>query len=163
MDASVSPATHVDLGSIAAIYDHEVTHSIATFDTEPQGAMPWRERLDAGPGNHLLVARHDARVVGFAYSGPFRSRPAYRHTRETSVYLAAGARGHGLGRSLYADLLDRLDADGIHRVLAVIALPNDASRALHVACGFTRCALLTEVGRKFGRWVDVSLWERALP
>ena len=77
-------------------------------------------------------------MVGYAYSSSYRPRPAYARTREVSVYLDASARGRGVGRALYDDLLGRLRADGVHQVLAVIALPNDASEALHRACGFER-------------------------
>ena len=101
-------------------------------------------------------------MAGYAYSSSYRPRPGYRHTREVSVYLDAAARGQGLGRLLYDDLLARLAADGVHQVLAVVALPNDASEALHRACGFTRVGLLPEVGRKFDRWIDTALWGRTL-
>ena len=77
-------------------------------------------------------------MVGYAYSSSYRPRPAYARTREVSVYLDDSARGQGLGRQLYDELLGRLRADGVHQVLAVIALPNDASEALHRACGFAR-------------------------
>ena len=86
----------------------------------------------------------------------YRPRPAYARTRETSVYLAADARGRGLGRLLYDALLARLRDDGVHTAVALVALPNDASLALHRACGFAQVGVLREVGRKFGRWVDTA-------
>jgi phosphinothricin acetyltransferase len=108
----------------------------------------------------FLVAVDAGSVVGFAYSGPFRARPAYAATRETSVYLAAGARGTGVGRALYSELLTRLDDAGVHTQVAVVALPNDASEALHRALGFERVGVLREVGRKFGRYIDTAWWQR---
>jgi phosphinothricin acetyltransferase len=155
---SVRPATAADLPALAAIYDHEVAHGYATFDTEPQGTAPFEAKL-AGP-DHLLVGERDGRALGYAYSAPFRTRPAYEATREVSVYLHPDARGQGLGRLLYDDLLGRLDREDIHRVLAGIALPNDASEALHRSVGFTLVGVFTEVGRKFGRWIDVAFYER---
>ena len=114
------------------------------------------------PRGALGRAQEGADVVGFAYSGPFRSRPAYAGTRESSIYLAPAARGRGLGRALYAELLERLDAAGVHTVLAVVALPNDASEALHRSCGFTPVGVLEQVGYKFGAWVDTALWQLRL-
>lgn len=160
---TVRPASAGDLPAIAAIYDEEVLHGIATFATEPPGAGYWRERLESTrPGDHLLVAERDGRVAGVACSDAYRPRDAYRHTRETSVYLAAWARGAGVGRSLYDELLDLLRADGVRMAVAVIALPNPGSQGLHRACGFERAGVLHEVGRKLGRWIDTELWELRL-
>ena len=159
----VRAATESDLPSIAAIYDVEVRTGISTFATEPPGLDYWRERLESeAPGDHLLVAEHDGRVVGYAFSGSYRPRMAYLHTRESSVYLAADARGTGFGRALYDELLTRMRADEVRLVVAVIALPNDASRGLHRACGFERAGVLHDVGRKLGRWIDTELWELRL-
>lgn len=160
---AVRPATEADLAAVAAIYDEEVRHGISTFATEPPGRDYWEERLrSTHPGDHVLVAERDGAVVGYASSGGYRPRAAYARTRETSIYLAAGARGSGLGRTLYDELLDRLRADGVRLVVAVIAVPNPGSRALHRACGFTHAGTLHEVGFKLGRWIDTELWELPL-
>ena len=95
--------------------------------------------------------------MGYAYSASYRPRPAYSRTREVSVYLATGARA-GPRPAAVRRAAGLLRADGVHKVLAVIALPNDASEALHRACGFERVGLLPEVGCKFGRWIDTALW-----
>jgi L-amino acid N-acyltransferase YncA len=160
----VRRAISADLPRIAAIYDEQVRTAVSTFDLEPAPLSYWEARLASTErGDHLLVASlPDRPVVGYAYSSSYRPRPAYRRTREASVYLDASARGQGLGRALYDDLLARLVADGVHQVLAVIALPNDASEALHRACGFERVGVLPEVGWKFDRWVDTALWGRTL-
>lgn len=102
-------------------------------------------------------------MLGTAYAATYRPRPAYDLTRETSVYLAPDARGRGIGRTLYDELLRRVDADGIHVCLAVIARPNPASEALHRAVGFRHAGTLPEVGRKFDRWVDTAWWVRTHP
>jgi L-amino acid N-acyltransferase YncA len=161
---TVRTADPADLPRIAAIYDEQVRTAISTFDLEPRPMSYWEARLTSSePGDHLLVATsEDDAVVGYAYSSSYRPRPAYARTREVSVYLSEDARGQGLGKKLYDDLLDRLVADGVHQVLAVIALPNDASEALHLSCGFTRVGVLPEVGWKFGRWIDTALWARTL-
>ncbi|MDF1605529.1 GNAT family N-acetyltransferase [Nocardioides sp. YIM 152315] len=152
-----------DIVDIAAIYDDEVQHGISTFATEPPGPDYWHERLSSThPGDHVLAAERDGVVIGYAYSSSYRPRAAYRHTRETSIYLAAGARGSGIGRALYDELLSRLRAGGVRTVVAVVALPNPGSQALHRACGFERAGVLHDVGRKFDRWIDTELWERRL-
>jgi L-amino acid N-acyltransferase YncA len=157
------PATEVDLAAIAAIYDEEVRHGISTFATEPPGPEYWRERLHSThPGDHVLVAERGGDVVGYAYSSSYRPRAAYARTRETSIYLAASARGDGVGRRLYDDLLELMRADGVRLVVAVIAVPNPGSRALHRACGFRHAGTLHEVGFKLGRWIDTELWELRL-
>ena len=157
----IRAATEGDLAGIAAIYDEQVRTGISTFDLEPPPASYWSRRLaDHEPGDHVLVADDGGTVAGFAYAGAYRPRPGYRLTRETSVYVGEGARGQGLGRRLYDDLLPRLDADGIHVALALIALPNDASVALHEACGFVHLGTMREVGRKFDRWLDTAWYQR---
>jgi L-amino acid N-acyltransferase YncA len=157
----IRPAVVDDLDAIAAIYDHQVATTVATFDLEPQGPDLWAPRVGSvAAGDHLLVAEEVGRVVGYAYSSAFRPRPAYLHTRETSVYLADDARGRGVGRALYDDLLERLVADGVHTAVATVALPNPASDALHRACGYREVGVLREVGRKLGRWVDVRWWQK---
>jgi phosphinothricin acetyltransferase len=161
--ATVRPATPADLPAVAAIYDQEVLHGISTFATEPPGPDYWAERLaSVHPGDHLLVAEREGTVIGYAYSGSYRPRAAYRHTRETSIYLDRTARGTGVGRALYGELLGLMRADGVRLVVAVIALPNPGSQGLHRACGFERAGLLHDVGRKFDRWIDTELWELRL-
>jgi L-amino acid N-acyltransferase YncA len=158
---TVRTATAADLPAIAEIYNDAVLHSVATFDVEPQPPELFADRVaSTRPGDHVLVAEQGGRVVGMAYAATYRPRPAYDGTRETSIYLSPGARGRGLGRALYGELLARVDADGIHVCLAVIAEPNAASEALHVALGFERVGTLREVGRKFDRWVDTTWWQR---
>lgn len=158
----VRDATPSDLAAMAAIYDEQVRTSVATFDTQERGAAYLGEKLAAtGPGDVVLVACLDDTLVGYAFSGPFRPRPAYAGTKEVSVYVDAATRGRGVARSLYAALLGRLDAEpSVHTQLAVIALPNEASEALHVASGFERVGVLREVGNKFGRWVDTAWYQR---
>ncbi|GAB4013975.1 GNAT family N-acetyltransferase [Nocardioides ultimimeridianus] len=156
----IRAATDADLDAVAAIYAREVAGGYATFDTEPPPRGRWEAKLASDhPGDHFLVAEVDGTVVGFAYSGPYRERGAYTHTRETTVYLGHEAAGRGLGRRLYDELLARVREAGVHTVLAGIALPNDASEGLHRACGYERLGVMREVGRKLDRWIDVAWWQ----
>jgi L-amino acid N-acyltransferase YncA len=159
----IRPATQADLAGAAAVYDEQVRTGISTFDLEPPPVSYWRHHLDSRePGDHFLVADADGEVVGFAYSSSYRPRPGYRLTRETSVYVTERARSRGVGRRLYDDLLPRVAADGIHVVLALIALPNAPSVALHETCGFEHLGTMREVGRKFDRWLDTAWYQRIL-
>jgi len=160
---TVRPATGSDLDGIAAIYDEQVLAGISTFDLEPPPSSYWADRLaGGGPGDHFLVAEEDGEIVGFAYASSYRPRPGYRLTRETSVYVAERARGRHLGRALYDALLPLVAGDGMHVALALVALPNPASVALHEACGFEHLGTMREVGRKFDRWLDTAWYQRML-
>lgn len=156
-------ALQSDLPAVAAIYGREAREGHATFDLEPRPMHLWEERLVAeGPGDHFLVAEHEGVVAGYATSTPFRPKPAYLHTRESTVYVAPGHQGTGTGRALYDDLLARLLGDRVHLVVAAVALPNPGSLALHRACGFEEVGTMREVGRKLDRWIDVTWLQRVL-
>ena len=161
----IRAATEEDLPEVSSIYDHHAISSISTFDEETPGPERWRPKVspERVNGEHLLVVvADDEEVRGYAESSVFRDRPAYDHTREVSVYLGLDARQQGYGRKLYDELLGLLRADGIHMALAVIALPNPASEALHRSCGFTQVGVLEEVGWKFAAWVDTGWWQLRL-
>ena len=163
-DVSIRPAAEDDLSDIAAIYNHEIANSTATFDLEPPTLAYWQQRL-AGKheGDHLLVAVDDDEdVVGYAYSWSYRPRPAYRRTRETSIYLDPSVRGRGIARQLYPALLDRMAASGVHTAVALVALPNPSSVRLHEACGFEPVGTMREVGYKFDHWVSVQWFQKML-
>lgn len=163
MTVRVRAATDDDLDAVAAIYAREVHEGTATFDLSPPPRSKWEGLLASShPGDHFLVAVDGDVVLGFAYSSAFRPKGAYDGTREVTIYLAPAAAGRGLGRRLYDDLLARLEASGTHTALACISLPNDASEALHRACGFERQGVLREVGRKHDRWIDVVWWQKLL-
>jgi len=159
---TVRDAVAADVPSMASIYDEQARTSVATFDTEPRGAAYLGEKVAAAAGSDIvLVAVDGDELLGYAFSGPFRPRPAYDGTKEVSVYLAEGARGRGIATQLYSALLGRLDALlDVHTQVAVIALPNDASIALHRRHGFEQVGVLREVGHKFGRYVDTAWYQR---
>ncbi len=153
-----------DLPALTAIYRHYVAHSLATFDTEPfTDRRAWFAHYATTGPHRLLVLVVGGVVVGYASSSPHRPKPGYRTTVETSVYLSPAVTGQGLGRQLYDALLPLVDAAGVHRCLAGIAVPNDPSVALHERCGFRRVGVFTEVGTKHDQWVDVAWYERPAP
>ena len=156
----IRAATAADLPAVSEIYAREARDGHATFDHEPRPMELWEQRLASD--DHFLVAEHAGVVAGYATSSPFRPKPAYGHTRETTVYVAQGHQGLGVGRRLYDALLARLADDGVHLVVAAVALPNGASLALHRACGFEEVGTMREVGRKHDRWVDVTWLQRVL-
>ena len=163
MTLVVRDATAADAEGCAAIYAPSVTGSVASFETEPPGPEEVARRIvDAQRTHAWLVAEEDARLVGYAYAGPFRSRPAYRWTAEVSVYVARDQAGRGVGRALYTALLHRLEERGYRSAVAGMTLPNPASEALHAAFGFRPAGVLHAVGWKHGRWHDVALLRRSL-
>lgn len=156
----IRDTTSADLPEVAAIYAYETLHAYSTFETEPRTAATWEPKLTSGDA--FLVAVEDGRVLGFAYATPFRDRPAYHLTRETSVYVHADARGMGLGTRLYDALLSRLRDQGMHTAVALIAHPNEASVQLHESAGFALTGTMREVGDKFGQMIDVGIYQRML-
>jgi len=164
-DVVIGPATPADLAGVAGIFAHYVTGSLVTFEETPPALADWRRRLDdlAGLGLPFLVARTGGQVAGYAYASPWRPKPAYRHTVEDSVYLAADRTGRGLGRALLGPLLTRCADAGVRQVVAVIAdAGSEASVALHRSFGFVDAGRLTAVGHKHGAWIDTVLMQRDL-
>jgi L-amino acid N-acyltransferase YncA len=155
-----------DIPSIAAIYAHHVAHGTASFELAAPGMDEMRARFDAivEAGYPYLVADGVPEgIVGFAYAGPYRSRPAYRHTVENSVYVKAGEGGRGIGGALLGVLVEACESRGFRQMIAIIGgADNGASIALHAACGFVEAGRLRAVGRKFDHWLDTVLMQRAL-
>jgi L-amino acid N-acyltransferase YncA len=153
-----------DAAAIAAIYAPFVTDTPVSFEEQAPDAEEMARRI-AGDGRGLhpwLVAELGGAVCGYASSAPFRTRPAYRWTVETGVYLSPEARGRGLGQSLMQRMLDLLEAQGFTSVVAGITLPNAPSVALHEKLGFAPCAHYRETGFKLGEWRTVQVFARDL-
>jgi L-amino acid N-acyltransferase YncA len=150
-----------DAHGIRRIYNHYVTESTALFDMVPRTVDEQVQWLDEHAGGHpAVVAELDGEIVGFGSLSVFRPRPAYATTVEDSVYLLDGHQGRGIGRRLLEELLRLAAAHGFHAVIARITGANDASIGLHAACGFEIVGTEREVGRKFGRWLDVVEMQR---
>ena len=164
MGLSVRAATLEDAEAIRAIYNPEVLESTVTFDLVPRSLDDQRRWLEARSGAHVvLVAEADAgEVVGFASLSPYRDRPAYSTTVEDSVYVRRDQQGRGVGRLLLGELLTVATDHGFHAVMARIVGHHGASIRLHEALGFELVGTEREVGRKFGRWLDVVLMQRLL-
>ena len=158
-------AQPADLASIQSIYAHHVLHGLGTFETEPPALdeMVSRHAQITAAGFPYLVAVEANHVIGYAYANHFRTRAAYRHTVEDSVYVAPTALGRGVGKALLNELIARCRSQGLQQMLAVIGdSGNVASIGVHRACGFESVGVMKSVGRKFDRWVDVVVMQRAL-
>lgn len=161
MGVEVRLAGPGDAEAIRDIYNVEVSSSTVTFDLVPRSLEDQLEWLAEHAGAHpATVAVEDGEVVGFGSLSPYRSRPAYATSVENSVYVRGDRRGRGVGRLLLEDLVSRAQAHGFHAVLARIVGDHQASIALHRRCGFEVVGVEREVGRKFGRWLDVVLMQR---
>lgn len=162
---AIRPAVPDDLQQVAAIFGHYVTSSVATFEEVPPSPGVWRRRLDdlQALGLPFLVATVQGEIAGFAYATPWRTKPAYRHTVEDSIYIAPAWTGQGLGRLLLEALVAWCARAGARQMIAVIADTGDpASAALHGAVGFVEAGRLRKVGLKHDRWIDTLLLQRDL-
>ena len=163
-ESLVRAAAESDAVNIAAIYNYYVENTVITFEEErvTAEAMAARMREVHAHGLPWLVVETDGKVVGYSYASKWKSRSAYRHSVEATIYLEMGVEGRGLGKKLYSALLTLLRSRDIHVVIGGAALPNPASVSLHERLGFERVATFREVGFKHGRWVDVAYWELVL-
>ncbi len=160
--AVVRDAVPADADSIARIYNHYVLNTIVTFEEDAISAQTIDGRLaDTRAANlPFVVAERGRQVCGYAYASKWKGRCAYRFSAEVTVYVDCEHGAQGIGSTLYAHLLPVLRQQGIHAAIGGIALPNDASVALHEKFGFVQVAQFREVGRKFERWIDVGYWQR---
>ena len=154
-------ATSADSATIAEIYNHYVTKTHHTFETEPVSEKVMATRINTvGKRYPFLVAEIDGMVRGYAYASRFKLREAYEYSAEVSIYVSSEAKKGGLGSALYNDLFSRLEDTHVHAFIAGIALPNDASIRFHEKLGFEKVAHFKEIGYKLGRWIDVGYWEK---
>ena len=159
----VRDAVPADALSIQTIYAPFVTNTIISFEETAPTVAEMRQRIESIRGHYpCLVAEERGEVIGYAYASQHRTRAAYRHSVDVTVYVAEGAQRRGVGRALYGELLQAAVTLGYHAAFAGIALPNDASVGLHEAVGFTPVGVYREVGYKFGKWHDVGWWQRLL-
>jgi len=170
-EVQVRPGVESDLDALTELYNHYVRETPITFDTipfSPEERRPWLlSHPEDGP-YRLKVAvdgtfqGNSQRILGYATSSPYRTKPAYSTSVEVTVYLAPDVGGRGIGTLLYKALFASLADEDVHRAYAGIAQPNEASTRLHERFGFRYIGVHREVGRKFGRYWDVAWHEKEL-
>jgi L-amino acid N-acyltransferase YncA len=161
----IRPTEESDLPAITAIYGEAVRTGTATFELDPPdlAEMTRRFRALVDNGFPYLVALLDGQLVGYAYAGPYRPRPAYRFTVENSVYLAPASHRRGIGLRLMQQLIPACEARGFRQMIAVIGdSANAGSIGLHTRCGFQMIGTHPNVGLKFGRWLDTVMMQLPL-
>ena len=161
----IRPATDTDLPAITAIYEHAVLHGTATFELMPPDLAEMGRRFDvlSTGGFPYLAASLDGRVVGYAYAGAYRPRPAYRFTVENSIYLDPAIHRKGIGLKLMHRLIEECISRGYRQMIAVIGdSANAGSIGVHTRCGFQMIGTHPNVGLKFGRWLDTVMMQLPL-
>jgi phosphinothricin acetyltransferase len=162
---TIRPASAADIAAITAIYAPAVLTGTASFELEPPSEAEMLARFEslAVRGFPYIVAEREGRIAGYAYAGPYRPRPAYRHTVENSVYVDPARQRLGVGRALLADLIARASEQGFRQMIAVIGdSAQGASIGLHRGLGFVHCGIVRSVGYKHGRWLDQVIMQRPL-
>ncbi len=161
---NIRPAKIDDALSISQIYNYYVENTVVTFEEEPVSKGEMEKRIKDVYASSLpwLVAEENNEIYGYAYATKWKARAAYRYSVEVTVYLHHKFIGNGLGSMLYASLFEALQKLEVNAVIGGIALPNDASEALHEKFGMQKVAHFKGVGFKFSKWVDVAYWEKEL-
>jgi phosphinothricin acetyltransferase len=162
---TVRRAERRDLARITEIYNHYVETTPITFDVKPYTEAerePWLAQFAPRGRHQLFVAERGGRVIGYAGTMPYRPKQAYETSVEVTIYVAPDERARGVGPLLYGALFAALRGEDVHRALAGITLPNEASVRLHERLGFAPVGVYSEVGRKLGRYWDVGWWEKRL-
>jgi len=165
MTVTVRHATRADIPAITRIYGHSVEHGTASFELSAPDEAEMTRRFNELTTNGFpyLVAAVDGAVVGYAYAGPYRPRPAYRFTVENSVYVAHDSHRRGVGKLLLQALIEACTEKGFRLMVAVIGDSNQAaSIGLHEAAGFKHAGVFENIGYKFDRWLDNILMQRTL-
>jgi L-amino acid N-acyltransferase YncA len=161
------PATPADAAACLAVYAPYVEHTAVSFEEHPPSVEEMQARIESALRTHAWVvlegeARGESRVSGYAYAGPYKSRPAYRWSCEVSVYVEQRRRRTGAGRALYGELFDQLVERGFVVAVAGMTLPNPASVGLHRALGFEDVGTWRGIGHKSGAWHDVHWMQLTL-
>lgn len=162
-DPIIRPAVLSDAEAIVEIYNHEVATSTAVFDLELRTVEQQRTWLTDRSGAHaVIVAERGGELAGFASLSSYRPRPAYNTTVENSIYVHQHHRGRGVGLALLNELSEVAIRHGFHTMIGWVATDNSASVALHERAGFHLVGVQQQVGRKFGRWVDIAIMQKLL-
>jgi len=161
----IRPSTSEDMAAITEIYGESVLNGLGSFEIKPPDLLEMTARRNTILEQQLpyIVAEKEGRVVGYAYAGLYRPRPAYRHSVENSVYVSDEAQGLGIGRALLSQLIDECRTAQKKQMVAVIGdSGNRSSIALHRAHGFRHVGILEAVGYKHDRWVDTVIMQKNL-
>ena len=160
----IRPIRIEDAAAVAAIYNHYIEHSTATFDTEPLSDRQMLSRLEAIVGRRpgYVSLSEAGEFQGYTYAHPWKEKAAYRYTLETTIYLAPRFVGQGIGRALLSHLVEGCRREGYRSLIACITQGNVASEVLHRKMGFRPVSRFVQVGTKFGRWFDVADYQLLL-
>lgn len=160
----IRPATDADVPGILPIYNHAVEHTTAVFEYRPQTLEMRREWFRAKQAASLpvFVAAEGDRILGFSSYGPFRAWPAYKYSVELSVYVDIDARRRGIGTELIRAVIADAGARDLHVIMAGITADNEISLRMHERLGFVEVAHISEVGYKFGKWLDLKFMQLVL-
>ncbi len=158
---TIRTARSSDATAIADIYNYYIEHTVVTFEETAISSTEMEARISLvlDKQQPWIVCEKNGEVVGYAYAGEWKSRCAYRYSLESTVYLKHGEEGHGYGSALYSELISLVKAKKYHAMIGGIALPNEASVALHEKFGFKIAGRFEEVGYKFDQWIDVGYWQ----
>ncbi len=154
-----------DINSITAIYAHEVLNGLASFEVVPPDAdeMAQRRHNIVQAGYPYLVAAQEEKIIGYAYAGPYRTRPAYKNTLENSVYVSSTARRNGVGKMLLTELITLCEQGSWRTIIAIIGDTNNTgSIELHKSLGFRHVGTIEAAGFKLNRWVDSVIMQKML-
>ena len=160
----IRPIRIEDAAAVAAIYNHYIEHSTATFDAEPLSDRHMLSRLEAIVGCRpgYVSLSEAGEFQGYTYAHPWKEKAAYRYTLETTIYLAPRFVGQGIGRALLSHLVEGCRREGYRSLIACITQGNVASEVLHRKMGFRPVSRFVQVGTKFGRWIDVADYQLLL-
>ena len=158
----IRQVAEADIAAIVRIYNYYITDTIVTFEEEELDAGEIARRIAGvrSAGLPWIVAEEDGEILGYAYATPWKDRIGYRFSVETTVYLNKDCTGRGIGSELYAELFKLLESAGVRSAIGGVALPNDASVALHEKFGMRKVAEFERIGVKFDRWINVGYWQR---
>lgn len=158
---SIRACNQEDIPAICGIYNHYIAHTVITFEETPVSVVEMQKRVETNSQLFpWLVYEENEKIIGYAYASKWKDRSAYKYTAEVTVYLHPAHCAKGIGSILYQALIEQLSKNGIHVLLACIAIPNTASETIHEKFGFHQVAHFREVGFKFGRWLDVGYWQK---
>ena len=156
----IRPAHKTDIETITEIFNFYIANTNARFEESPltiENRLEWFNGFETNPKYAIFAAELEESLVGFACSQQYRPLSAFDDTVEVTIYMSPNAKGHGVGSALYRELLSELSRNGVHRALSGIALPNDASIALHKKFGFEKIGIFNEYARKHGDYIS-SIW-----